>query len=100
MEDGPCVLDVGLRLPRCSGLHYKKARPALQGPGRPTFVATITPRGTEFVASETALRHAGLHSIAAGPHSLPLTARPSTGQPYYFMLLIVFMEYTLSAQGR
>jgi hypothetical protein len=58
----------------CNGLHSQKARPALQGPGRPTFAAPITPRGTAFGASETALRHAGLHSIAAGPHSLPLTA--------------------------
>jgi hypothetical protein len=85
--------------PRCNGLHSQKARPALQGPGQPTFAAPITPRGTEFGAPETALRHAGLHSIAAGPQSLPLTARPRTGQPYYFMLLIVLMEYTLKVQG-
>jgi hypothetical protein len=79
----------------CNGLHSQQARPALQGPGRPTFAAPITPRGTEFGASETALRHAGLHSIAAGPQSLPLTARPLTGQLCYFMFPIVLMEYTL-----
>jgi hypothetical protein len=84
---------------RCNGLHSKKARPTLQGPGRPTCAAPITPRGTEFGAAETALRHAGLHSIAAGPQSLLLTARPWTGQPYYFMLLIVLMEYTLILKG-
>ncbi len=38
--------------------------------------------GNAGVISETALRRAGLHSIAAGPQSLPLTARPLTGQPY------------------
>lgn len=62
----------------CSGLHSNRARLALDGPGQPTFAAPITPRGTGFDAPETALRGAGLHSIAAGPQSLPLTARPLT----------------------
>jgi hypothetical protein len=81
----------------CSDLHLNRARPALQGSGRSTFAAPSTPRGTAFGASETALKPAGLHSIAAGPQSLPLTARPLTGQLYDFMLPIVLMEYTFIA---
>jgi hypothetical protein len=84
-------------LDSCNGLHSQKARPALQGPGRPTFAAPITPRGTEFGASETALRGAGLHSIVAGPQSLPLTARLPADQLHHFTLPTVFMGYTLMA---
>jgi hypothetical protein len=53
-------------------------------------------RGTGFVAPETALMRVGLHSIVAGPQSLPLTRR-STDQPHHFMLPTVWMEYTLMA---
>jgi hypothetical protein len=85
-------------LRKCSGLHSNRARTALYAPCRPTFAATITPRGTGFVAPETALMCAGLHSIATGLHSLPLTAPQSSDQPHHCMLPTVWMKYTLIAQ--
>jgi hypothetical protein len=44
-----------------------------------------------------ALAVAGL-LIAAGPHCLPLTTRPLTGQPQHCMPSAVYMGYTLIAQ--